>query len=165
MNEINFISPYREDSKLKIGAAIDRVADALFALRDESIEWRRSMFHVPRPEPFTITLISERRENDMDLLTYEATLPAMPAGTDVVSQAFDVSVDGAARPTQTLGKDATTATFEVPQDTSVDLKLTYVDDAGNQSQPQTQTFVAKDTIAPSAPGDFGAIKLVSERTE
>lgn len=101
----------------------------------------------------------------MDILTYEANLPAVPSGTDVASQLFDVSVDGTAQPQQTLGKDATTATFEVPQNSNVTLSLVYVDDGGNQSAPRTQEFVAKDTIAPDAPGDFGEVKLVGERTE
>lgn len=146
-------------------AAIERIASALFALRDEAAQWRLQLFHIPRPRPFKVTPISERKENDMDILKYEATLPAVPAGTDVASQEFDVSVDGAAQVTQTLGADATTATFEVPQGSNVSLALRYVDDAGNKSADQTQEFVANDTIAPDAPGEFGAITLVSERTE
>ncbi len=148
-----------------IAAAIRYVGDALFALRDEAAQWRKSKYHVPRPQPFTVTLISERRENDMDFLKYEAALPAVPAGTDITTQLFDVSVDGAPQPQQSLGKDATAATFEVTQDSAVSLSLIYVDDAGNSSAAQTQSFVAKDTIAPDAPGAFGEIKLVSERTE
>lgn len=101
----------------------------------------------------------------MDLITYRATFPALPAGTDIVSQLFDVAADGADQPTQTLGKDATSADFEVPQDANVSLRLVYVDDAGNHSQPSTQQFVAIDTIAPDAPGAFGEITAISERTE
>ncbi len=148
-----------------VAAAIRYVGDALLALRDEAAAWRKSKYHVPRPQPFTTTLISERTENNMDLLTYSAALPTVPAGTDVVSQLFDVSVDGAAQPQQSLGKDVVSALFEVPQDSTVVVSLVYVDDAGNSSAAQTQSFVAKDTIAPEAPGAFGEIKLVSEKVE
>lgn len=100
----------------------------------------------------------------MDFLTYEATLPTVPAGTDVVSQQLVVSADGAAVLSQELAVDATTATFEVPEGSTVDLALAYTDNAGNLSPPRTQSFVAQDTIAPDAPGDFGEMRLVSERT-
>lgn len=119
---------------------------------------------LPTPKPFTVRLISERKENDMDLLTYEATLPTVPPGTDVASQTLSVVVDGTAQADQELASDATTATFEVPQGSNVSLSLVYKDDGGNVSAPKTQDFVASDTIPPMAPGDFGAITLVSERT-
>lgn len=121
---------------------------------------------LPRPKPFTVKPISERRENDMDFLTYEATLPAVPA-SDVTSQSLVVTVDTVARAPQELAKEATTATFEVPQGSNVSLSLTYADDATppNVSAPREQSFVANDTIAPTAPGEFGEIKVISERTE
>lgn len=146
---------------------IHRIADALFAVRDELAKWRSKAFPetIPAPGQFQVTLISERRVNDMDLLTYEATLPTVPPNTDVSSQTLTVTVDGTARPAQSLDKAATSATFEVPQDSNVLCELRYVDDAGNFSGPQSQSFVAKDTIAPDAPGAFGEIKLTGERTE
>lgn len=101
----------------------------------------------------------------MDLLTYEATLPAVPEGTDVELQRLVVTwPDGQIGPTD-LGIDVLTSTFEVPQGVEVTLNLRYVDDGGNESTPRVQTFVATDTIAPDAPGDFGEIRLVSERRE
>lgn len=120
---------------------------------------------LPRPEPFTIRLISERRENDMDILTYEADLPDVPEGTDVQTKELTVTVDGTAREPQSLPLDAAVATFEVPQDSSVTLSLVYVDDGGNRSAARDQTFTAADTIAPDAPGDFGEIRLTGERRE
>lgn len=101
----------------------------------------------------------------MSLLTYEATLPAIPGGTDIDEQSLVVTVDGTARDPQLLGQDATTATFEVPQGSSVDLSLKYIDDAGNESAPRTQSFVAIDTIPPEAPGVFGEIRLIGERED
>jgi len=142
-----------EDSINNVAAAIRYFADRAFPTK------------LPRPKPLTIKLISEERRNDMDFLTYEATLPVVPAGKDVDTQELTVSVDGTAQPLQTLDAAATVATFEVPQDSSVTLSLVYVDDGGQRSAPREQTFTALDTIAPDAPGDFGEVRLVSERTE
>lgn len=100
----------------------------------------------------------------MDLHTYEATLPTVPTGTDIASQHLVVTVDGAEQSTQELGIDATTATFTVPENSTVKLTLDYHDNAGNESGKAEQEFVAIDTIPPDAPGPFGEIKLVSERT-
>ena len=100
----------------------------------------------------------------MDLITYRANFPAVPTGTDITSQLFDVSTNGVSGGTQALTKEATSAEFEVPQNANVDLRLIYVDDAGNHSQPRLQSFVAVDTIAPDAPGEFGSIDVISERT-
>ena len=140
--------------------SINNVADAIRYFADKAFPTT-----LPRPKPLTITLISEERRNDMDFLTYEATLPVVPAGKDVDTQELTVSVDGTAQPLQTLDAAATVATFEVPQDSSVTLSLVYVDDGGQRSAPREQTFTALDTIAPDAPGDFGEVRLVSERTE
>ena len=102
----------------------------------------------------------------MDFLTYEATLPPVLPNTDVTNQVFTVSVDGVAvgNP-QELDATALTATFEVQQGANVLVSLRYRDEAGNLSEPQEQSFVAVDTIAPDAPGPFGEIRLISERTE
>lgn len=120
---------------------------------------------IPRPKPFTIKLISERRENDMDILIYEADLPAVPEGTDVQEQELTITVDGVARDPQNIPLESAVATFEVPQDSEVSLSLVYVDDGGNRSAAREQTFTAIDTIAPDAPGDFGEIRLTGERRE
>jgi hypothetical protein len=138
-----------------------RIADALEGILEILADAAPPL--LPQPQPFTVRLISERREGDMDLLTYEATLPTVPPATDVASQVFSVTANGTAQPEQTLDKTATAATFEVPQAASVDLALVYVDDGGNRSAPRTQSFVANDTIAPDAPGEFGEVRLVSER--
>lgn len=128
-------------------------------------ELTRRAFPRPKPGRLKLKLVSERRENEMDLLTYEATLPAVPEGTDVELQRLVVTwPDGQIGPTD-LGIDVLTSTFEVPQGVEVTLNLRYVDDGGNESTPRVQTFVATDTIAPDAPGDFGEIRLVSERRE
>jgi hypothetical protein len=43
----------------------------------------------------------------------------------------------------------------------VEMSLTDIDDAGNESPPAIHRFTAKDTIAPGIPGGFG-VTLVNE---
>lgn len=97
------------------------------------------------------------------MLRYRANFPAMPTGTDVVSQKLTVS-HGETVETTEHGTDVTSAEFVVPDGVEVTLSLVYVDDANppNESAPRTQTFTANDTIAPDAPGEFGAIELLGE---
>lgn len=115
-------------------------------------------------------LIGERKdeENDMWLLKYEADLPAIedtPNNKDVVSQRLTTVVDGINfGEVQDLPKDATTVTFEVPKGKSVQLRRKLVDDDGNEGpHVDSETFVAKDTVSPDAPGAFGEIRLLGER--
>jgi hypothetical protein len=100
----------------------------------------------------------------MDMLTYEAAFPGVPAGTDVAKQVFVATANGVDVKNEELEASAVSATFEVEQGANVSLSLVYVDDAGNRSAARTQDFVATDTIAPEAPGEFGAVTLISERT-
>lgn len=99
------------------------------------------------------------------MLVYEVTLPEMPTGTDIAQQKLTTAystADGEHSEDQDLALDATIATIKVPDEMSVTLSLRYIDDAGNVSEPSTQTFMSHDTIPPHAPGAFGAITLVDE---
>jgi hypothetical protein len=122
----------------------------------------------PTPDPITVwRLLSERKENDMWILTYEAKLPAVedvPANSDVQEQKIKVLVDGAEFQTQTVPRLADVVTFEAPKGKTVKLERSYIDDDGNEG-PATasQEFVARDTIPPGAPGDFGEITNLGER--
>lgn len=151
-------------------------AQSIIEAARRQIHWHRDMIRVQEnivrwamelitPPEMAVQLVDERTSPLGDFLKYRATLPAMPAGTDAVSQLFDVSANGEGQPTQTLGRDVESVEFEVPQGASVDLKLTYVDDANNLSTPRLQSFTATDTIAPGEPGEFGAIELIGERHE
>ncbi len=115
---------------------------------------------VPKPGTIVIRLVKE----DRGMLLYEAILPEMPTGTDIVRQHFSVEAEGVVEE-QDLTPDATTVTFRVKSDVNVTLSLVYVDDAGNVSAPSTQSFLSKDTIPPDAPGAFGEIKLLDEEAD
>jgi hypothetical protein len=133
---------------------IERMVTALY----------QKAFPLPIPGEITITLISERRLNDVDFLLYKANWTNTAAGTDVVAQVLEQSVDGVSVSTKELAKDATDALLEeVQEGVVVDLSIRNKDNAGNLSDARTQQFTAADTIAPDAPGDFGGIELVSER--
>lgn len=152
------------------------VESTLVRFLEEGIQslrhWRKlNPLPLQKPKPIVFTLISERRAPGMatDTLTYNAKLPVV-SQPDVVSQFFAVSLvtlDGeneVLTPVKdvNLGVDVKDVDFDVPQDSTVELRLTYADDAGNVGPVQSQRFVAKDTIAPDAPGAFGEITLVKE---
>lgn len=99
----------------------------------------------------------------MDFITYKATLPEVPAGTDVVSQEFTVEANGSSVLTETITVGGTPSNFEVPQDSNVTATLVYIDDAGNRSEARVLAFVATDAFAPAEPGEI-SVEAVSERT-
>lgn len=145
-------------------------------LARRQIAWMRDMIRAQErivqllfasitPFPMTVTSIAQRSTPLMDFLKYRANFPPVPADTDVVSQVFEVTANGVAQAPQTVGRDVTSAEFEVPQNADVELKLHYVDDADNHSEPVVQSFVAVDSIAPAAPGNFQGIDLIGERHE
>ena len=94
-------------------------------------------------------------------LVYKVT--AGPAGAaDVVSRLLTVTADGKVVSEKSHPADATSFDeVSVEEDASVVVTLVDVDNAGNQSKPAFIEFVAKDTIAPPAPGELG-VTLVRE---
>lgn len=124
------------------------------------------VFSQYKPRNFKVIFISEREENMTSYMTYKVELLPVPGNTDVVKQQLEVVVNGDAREPIVLDKDAVEATFEVVQDSTFQLNLWYVDDAGNDSEVvSTEEMVAVDTFAPAAPVGFGNIVLLSERVE
>jgi hypothetical protein len=144
------------------------IHDGLFAIAD-AIRSLKSKAGPLQPGPFgPITFISERKENDVDLRTYEVNFPAVPAvtpdGDAVTKQLFSYVVNGTAFAPQELDVTVMKTTVEVPQGASVELSMVHVDDDGKSGPAKTQNFVATDDVGPDAPGDFGAVTFVSERT-
>jgi len=125
---------------------------------------------LPVPEPITeIRATGERKDeaSGMWILTYEAKLPPVentPQNKDVEEQKITVMVDGEEFQTQTVPRMADVVTFEVPKGKKVRLERSYIDDDENEGPPTaSQEFVARDTIPPGAPGDFGEILNLGER--
>ncbi len=112
----------------------------------------------PQPGPISAILKEERMAGT---LVYDVNLPA-GGQDDVVSREFSVQVNDGTPDLFQLTNDVLVQRIRVPQDSSVLLSLVNIDDAGNRSTPSTQTFAAKDTIPPDAPGPFGEITLVAE---
>lgn len=147
-------------------AALNRIADGLFAIA-RALEPANS--GPAQPGPFKgLRFISERTVDGMDLRTYEVTFPAVPAtspdGDAIVKQHFGYSVNGTPQAEQTFDTTVTMATIEVPQGSTVDLSMVHEDDDGARGPAKTQLFTAEDSVSPDAPGDFGGIRFVSERT-
>ena len=138
---------------------------ALTAIRKDLVYLRRAVAKLllPVPGPLEPRLKAERNDN---MLVYTAGIPALSEAEqaqvtagELVSIRFrdnkgvvtDLPVDAAESPE-----------FTAADDEEVTISLTNVDNAGNESTAVTQTFAAKDTIPPEAPGGFGEIKLVRE---
>jgi hypothetical protein len=145
---------------------IHRVADALFEI---AAALRRDTGPT-QPGPFkAIRFLTERKVENMDLRTYEVDFPAVPAtspdGDAIVAQIFGYAVNSTAVPDQSFDVSVTMATIEVPQGSTVDLFMTHEDDDGKRGPAQTQQFVAEDSVGPDAPGAFGAVRFISERSD
>lgn len=127
----------------------------------EQIRRLLAMLVLPVPGPLKPALVAEE-ENDM--LVYKVAFPPKPATpVDITTQRFTVSVEGESVLEADYPIDVTESEeFKVNDDDEVTLSLVYVDDAGNTSGATSQTFVAKDTIPPDAPGPFGEATLVRE---
>ena len=98
------------------------------------------------------------------MLVYEADLPALPDPLgDIVNRHLTVSADGTVILDTDIDMTVTkTPEFGVADGANVTLSLTHIDDAGNPSPPSEQSFTAHDTIAPSAPGAFGEVRLLRD---
>lgn len=103
----------------------------------------------------------------MDILMFEVTLPPAVGGakkyTLIVER--DETAGGDLVAYERIEVDALdpVARVEVAQDTSAKLTVSAVDEAGNESEPVSTSFVAVDTIAPTLEGNIG-IKAVGERS-
>jgi hypothetical protein len=125
---------------------------------------RRLLFTLTKPGTIYTRLTGERRKPNMDILSYEVTLPAVPAGASVDSQRLDVTIHGVTL-SQEPALDVLTVAIEAPQDAEVALALVYLDEVGNASQASTREFVAVDTIAPAQPGELTVVATGERRTE
>lgn len=160
-----------EDPFVDLNAKVDALTAKVDGLRALIFGLYRP--HLLPGKKLSLALIGETRKPYMasfvDFLTYEADLAGLASlgATDVEKQVLTVRSSFGDTEESTvveLARDATKAVFEVRQDSVVRLALYYVDDAGNRSgETYSQEFVARDTIAPEAPGDFGAITLTGER--
>lgn len=156
---------------IRIGLDQQRESEERLSRRLGRIESLLTPPAVPgEPNPIvTWRLLGERKDINMWLLKYEADLPPVPdtdQNKDVVAQRVATEVDGVAfGESQDVPVATKVVTFEVPKGKTVRLQSTLVDDDGNPGDVSafSQEFVAKDTIKPGAPGDFGEIRLLGER--
>ena len=108
------------------------------------------------PGPVTITVLGENLENSM-AITFQVNLPPKSA-PDVVSRKLTVKVGDAAAETFELGGEVLVKEgLEGPQDSTVEVSLVDVDDAGNESTPSTASGVLVDSFAPPQPGQLGVV--------
>jgi hypothetical protein len=94
-----------------------------------------------------------RRVNNM--LVYNVTAGSV-VDKDVAERRLSVTVNGEVRETKPFAPDTTSfGELAFADNDNVVLSLVDVDDAGNVSKPAVVEFVALDTVAPAAPGEFG----------
>ncbi len=135
--------------------------ELLFVLQlTRSLLW----FLTVRPPGFgKRTQLSEESDLMGQVFTYRQEL--LPVKPGVSGQRLTVTVDGVSQEPQSLGADATSADFKAgPTGASVELRLDYLDAAGNDSDDVTTTFVVVDGIPPAAPEGFGTITQIAEET-
>jgi len=95
------------------------------------------------------------------MLVYEVNV-APSVDSDVVTRRLKIVVDGQDGGTiDTPGNTVRFGGLKFNDGANVEMFLTDIDDAGNESPPAVHRFVAKDTIAPGIPGGFG-VTLVEE---
>ena len=89
------------------------------------------------------------------MLVYNVTAGAV-VDKDVAERRLSVTVNGEVRETKPFAPDTTSfGELAFADNDNVVLSLVDVDDAGNVSKPAVVEFVALDTVAPAAPGEFG----------
>jgi len=89
------------------------------------------------------------------MLVYNVTAGSV-VDKDVAERRLSVTVNGEVRETKPFAPDTTSfGELSFADNDNVVLTLVDVDDAGNVSSPATVEFVALDTVAPAAPGEFG----------
>lgn len=90
-----------------------------------------------------------------EMLVYNVTAGAV-VDKDVAERRLTVTVNGEVRETTPFSPDVTNfGELSFTDNDNVVLSLVDVDDAGNVSKPAVVEFVALDTVAPAAPGEFG----------
>jgi hypothetical protein len=98
------------------------------------------------------------------VFTYRQEL--LPVKPGVAQQRLTVSVNGVAQEPQVLTADATSAEFKAgPEGAAVDLRLDYLDSAGNDSSDFESSFVVADTIPPAGPEGLGALTQIAEEDD
>lgn len=110
------------------------------------------------PKPRAVTI---KGTEVVSVLRYHFSLPPAPAGIDDFDhREATVTVDGVARDTVTVAKDATEFTADFDRNVAVSVSLRDVDTSGNKSDPSDPlTFTATDTVPPPKPGELSVSKV------
>ena len=142
------ISENQQSIALQLSRAFGLLDDVLFRLG---------------PGQISIAVTGERRSENMDLIQFKVNLPPKSAG-DVKGRELSVTIGDSEPVIRNLGANTNVVEgLEGPQDATVVLALTDIDDSGNRSEVSTLETVLLDTFAPAKPGDLG-VQLVGERT-
>jgi hypothetical protein len=141
-------------------SAFLKVLRELVDVQEQTLAVNRSILKVLRlrkPGVVFLRLVSE----EDSMLKFVLMLPAAGAA-DVVTRRLVVKIGDAEPTTAELAGDAVESVeMSGEENAAVVGSLVDVDDAGNESEPSTFSFVLLDTIAPPQPGAIG-LKVTAE---
>ena len=134
----------------------NRIVDLLTELLGVS----RSILKVLRlrkPGLVFLVVTGEFKKGHTHMLRFKLVLPA-PGASDVVNRKLTLQIGSAEPESLQLPGDAVESQeFEGQDNDTVSGQLVDVDDAGNESEARTFSFVLVDTLAPPQPGEIGLV--------
>lgn len=143
---------------------IDIIKEISINLKQVSIQLKKINMRLYKPHGFRVNFITKQKGGDKmaNIMVYGVSA-GVAGSADVVERRMTVEVDGSVVDSRTYAGDVVDmGEVKVAQGANVVLTLVDVDDVGNVSQPTSCVFVATDTVAPPAPGNFGVAVLREE---
>jgi hypothetical protein len=118
-----------------------------------------------QPGEVTVTITGERSVEGMaDKIQFDVNLPPK-AAPDVVNRELTVDFgDGNPNVFELSGDENVVTGLEGDQDSTVNLALVDIDDAGNRSEASTASATLVDSVAPPKPGELG-VTIIGETHE
>lgn len=159
--------------------SLGRIADGLEAIRKE-LNYRRNLDYPIIAPRWPMTKVTHQKEKELTemgtFITFETTLHPLPPkegrNADITKGEFVVIADGVQVSQTDVQYDLTSrepvapVAWRAPKGSRVLLRLAYLDDDGNRSPYTDSEYgVVTDTIAPDAPTEVGATKVIAEVVE
>lgn len=150
------IAAQLEDLRVKLGVALLRVQ----ALGDQNKELRKLVGGLYRLLQTPQVRITGEDPIMANVMKFEVDLPAVK-DTDTVSRTLKVTIGDQSQDYPLTPADTVVTGLSGPQDSSVKLELTDIDDAGNTASYPVVEFVLADTIPPAIEG-APAVRVTGE---
>ena len=131
---------------------MQRQTSLLHAIYREQRTIRRLLFLQTKPGKLRLT----KKENLMQKNVWDCTVwfPAVPEGTDVVTQRVNVTAGGVIIADDDYPLDVTSLDITVDENAHVHAEVAHVDDAGNVGEAAVLDVDIIDDVAPAKPGEI-----------